>query len=295
MPLGERDAHTGWPTTGHDWNGILELNTPVPRPVWFFLVAAVIFSIGYWILMPAWPLVTTYTKGILGNDQRVDVQESIQSANTNQRAWIAEVIAAPIDAIARDPALMAPIRETGTTLFEDNCSACHGRDGDGGEGFPRLADGIWQWGGSPEDIHETLRVGVNSLHPETRIGLMQAFGRDGILDREAVLGLVSHVRSLSGLEDMRSLDAEAVELAATAFAENCATCHGDDGKGIRELGGPNLTDDDWVYGSDPRDVFETIWNGREGWMPSWEGRLSEAERKILSVFVLDLAGEFGTQ
>ena len=295
MPLGKRDPHTGWPTTGHEWNGILELNTPVPRPVWFFLAATVAFSVAYWVLMPAWPLVTSYTRGILGNDQRIEVRESIRAANDTHRLWFARIAAEPVDAIVEDPGLMHSVRQTGATLFIDNCSACHGRDGYGGMGFPRLADRIWQWGGTPGDIQETLRVGVNSLHPETRFGLMQAFGRDGILDRETVLGLVSHVRSLSGLEDTGAMGAEAAESAATAFAENCAACHGDDGLGMPELGAPNLADGYWLYGSDPQSVFETIWSGRQGWMPSWADRLSEAERKILAVYVLDLSGELGAQ
>ena len=295
MPLGARDPHTGWPTTGHEWNGILELNTPVPRPVWVSLTLAAAFAVVYWVLMPAWPLVTTYTRGILGSDQRVEVRESIQAADVDERAWIARVLAEPAAAVAGDPVLMSSVRQTGATLFADNCSACHGRDGSGGTGFPRLADRIWQWGGTPADIEETLRVGVNALHPETRIGLMQAFGMDGILDRETTLSLVAHVRSLSGLEDTGHRSTEAVELAATAFAENCATCHGDDGRGLRELGAPDLTDGYWLYGSDPGTVFETVWNGRQGWMPSWEGRLSEAERKILTVYVLELAGELNPQ
>ena len=295
MPLGARDPHTGWPTTGHEWNGILELNTPVPKPVWVCLAAVFAFSLVYWVLMPAWPSVTGYTRGVLGNDQREEVRGSIRLADETQRAWVARAATETVEAVAGDPDLLRSVRETGATLFLDNCSVCHGRDGAGATGYPRLADGIWLWGGTSEDIQETLRVGINSLHPDTRLGLMQAFGRDGILDRETTLRLVSYVRSLSGLEDITSMGAEAVESAATAFAENCASCHGDEGFGMPDLGAPNLADDVWLYGSDPRTVFETIWNGRQGWMPSWEGRLSEAERKILTVYVLDLAGELPGQ
>lgn len=291
MPLGERDPHTGWPTTGHEWNGILELNTPVPKPVWYFLVAAIGVAVVYWILMPAWPLVTTYTKGILGNDQRADVREAILAADGNERAWMAEVAALPVGELALHPELLSRSLETADMLFAENCSACHGRDGGGGEAFPRLSDGVWQWGGTPAEILETLRVGINDTHPETRIGIMQAFGQDGLLDREAVLQLVSYVRSMSGLEDPGALGPEALDAAATDFAENCASCHGDDGTGIAELGGPDLTDRVWLYGSDPDAVFHSVWYGRTGWMPSWEGRLSDAERRTLAAHVLNLAGE----
>ncbi len=290
MAIGQRDSHTGWTTTGHEWNGILELNTPVPKPVWFFLALAAVVSVVYWVLMPAWPLGTTFTRGILGNDQGADVREAIRAADADPRAWRDRVSAMPVEAMAEDPELAGAVRATGAMLFAENCSACHGRDGSGQPGFPNLANDKWQWGGSPEEILETLRVGVNSLHPETRLGVMQAFGEDGILDRDTVLALVTHVRSLSGLEDPGATDPETRETGAAAFAENCATCHGDAGTGLAEFGAPDLTDGTWLYGSDREAIFRTVWHGREGWMPSWDGRLTEADRRILTFHVLDLAG-----
>ena len=80
MGVIERDPYTGHGTTGHEWNGIKELNTAVPWPIWAFLIGSVAFAILWWILMPAWPLGTTYTKGLLGDDVLKDVAAHLQAA-----------------------------------------------------------------------------------------------------------------------------------------------------------------------------------------------------------------------
>ena len=288
MAIEERDPHTGYMTLGHEWNGITELNRPVPKPVWFFLGIAVLFSIGYWILMPSWPLGDSYTKGVLEIDQRTTLQESLQEASMQRSAWTQRIEELDFAAIQADDALMGRVRQTGRTLFEDNCAVCHGRDGEGGNGFPRLSDDVWLWGGEPEAIMETLRVGINSAHPETRFAQMQAFGRDGILDRNDVLNVVAFVRSLSGAGAEDAAAPEAVASGAEVFQANCAACHGEDGTGNIELGAPNLTDDFWIYGGDRNSLFTTVYQGRQGLMPHWEARLSPLERKILALFVLDL-------
>src|SRR5262249_42077974 len=143
----ERDAFTGYLTTGHEWNGIKELNTPVPRPVYFFLALAVLFSAGYWILMPAWPLGGTYTKGLLGIDQRNVVAASLKTAATERSVWTRRIETESFAAVQSDPKLMAMVRETGRSLFGDNCAACHGHDAKGGSGVPKLASSSGLWGG----------------------------------------------------------------------------------------------------------------------------------------------------
>ena len=170
-------------------------------------------------------------------------------------------------------------------LWGDNCEACHGRAGAGGPGFPNLVDGAWLWGGDDEAVLETLRVGINATHPETRVSEMLAFGETGILTRDQIRTVAAYVQSLSGLA---SPDEAAREEGATLFAENCASCHGENATGDTSLGAPNLTDDFWIYGGDAATLFQTIHDGRKGWMPHMEGRLSEAERKMLAVYVLDV-------
>ena len=287
MAVEERDPHSGYLTTGHEWNGIKELNTPVPRAVYFFLVVTALFAVGYWILMPTWPLGSTYTKGLLGIDQRAIVSESLKEAALGRAALVDRIASADDAAIQGDPQLMAFVRHTGRTLFGDNCAACHGRNAQGGKGFPILTTSSWLWGGDPATIAETIRVGINSAHPDTRVSQMLAFGRDGMLPRDDIDKVVAYVRSLSGAADASR---EQVEAGKAVFVANCVSCHGDDGKGKADVGGPDLTDQFWIYGGDLQSVFNTVWNGRQGHMPTWEARLSAVDRKILALYLVDLRG-----
>jgi cytochrome c oxidase cbb3-type subunit 3 len=285
MSVEERDPHSGYLMTGHEWNGIKELNTPVPRAVYFFLALAVVFSVVLWVLMPAFPTGTSYTKGLLGTDQRIIVADDLKQAAAGRAAWANRVETEDFAAIQGDPQLMAFVRETGRTLFGDNCAACHGRAAQGGKGFPILTTSSWLWGGDPEAIAETIRVGINSSHPETRISQMLAFGREGVIPREDIENVVAYVRSLSNQADV---PAEKVTAGKEVFAANCASCHGENGAGMTDVGAPNLTDAFWIYGGDPLSIFDTVWNGRQGHMPTWESRLSALDRKILALYLVDL-------
>ena len=197
MAVEERDPYTGYMTTGHEWNGIKELNTPVPRPVYFFLIVTALFAVVYWVLMPAWPLGVSYTKGLLGIDQRNTVTESLKQAALERSVWTKRIEAESFKEIQADPRLMDTVRQTGRTLFGDNCAACHGSNAQGGNGFPNLTTASWLWGGDPESIAETIRVGINSAHPQTRTSQMMAFGRDQLLKKDEVENVVNYVRSLS--------------------------------------------------------------------------------------------------
>lgn len=281
-----RDSHTGYLTTGHEWNGITELNTPVPRPVYFFLIIAVLFSIGYWILMPAWPLGDSYTKGLLGNDQRSIIAASLKDAAADRSVWTLKIAKEDYAQILTDPALMTNVREAGHVLFGDNCAVCHGIGAKGGPGFPNLTTSSWLWGGKPEDIFNTIRVGINSAHKDSRSSQMPAFGRDQMLPRGDVLKVASYVYSLSR-PGSKEIDPKHVEGGKAIFAANCVSCHGQNAKGNPELGAPDLTDKFWIYGGDLEAIDTTVWNGRVGHMPTWEGRLSELDRKILTLYLLD--------
>lgn len=283
---GDRDGYTGYLTTGHEWNGIKELNTPVPRVVYFFLTVAVLFAIGYWILMPAWPLGTTYTKGLLGNDQRRIVAASLKDAAGDRNTWTKKIETEGYSAIQSDPALMEIVRETGHTLFGNNCAACHGLDAKGGPGFPNLTTSSWLWGGKPEDIFNTIRVGINAAHKDTHVSQMPAFGHDQMLPRADILNVVTFVYSLSN-PNAKNIDPKRVEAGKKIFAANCVSCHGEDARGNPELGAPNLADKFWIYGGNLETIDTTVWGGRQGHMPTWEGRLSELDRKILTLYLLD--------
>ncbi|GLS80643.1 cytochrome-c oxidase, cbb3-type subunit III [Paracoccus marinus] len=284
MAVRKRDPLTGHQTTGHEWDGITELNTRVPRSIWFFVFVTHLWALIVWILLPTWPLVSTYTRGLLGIDQRDEVQADIVQANAVRSDWASRVEALPVADILADPGLMVPVRDTAHQLFGDNCAGCHGADAAGGPAFPSLVDGDWLWGGDAETVMETLRVGINADHPETRVSQMLAFGRDGILGRDDIRTVVDYVQSLSGTP----LSPERTAAGAAIFAENCASCHGADAHGSRDLGAPNLTDDIWLYGGDDASMFTTVHDGRQGWMPTWEHRLTDTERKILAVHLQDL-------
>jgi cytochrome c oxidase cbb3-type subunit III len=288
MAVNERDDYSGYMTTGHEWNGIRELNSPVPRPIYFFLAIMFAVSVILWILAPAWPLGVTYTKGLLGLDQRKTVEESLAQAARDRDVWTKHFETMSFKEIQAEPNLMAIVREWGHTLFGDNCAACHGIDlrGDG-KHFPNLTTPAWLWGGDPETIAETIRVGINSSHPDSRVSQMPAFGRDQILKRGDIEKVVAYVRTLS--DPSAAKDAPPGEIAAgkAIFAANCVACHGDDGRGKTDVGAPDLTDEFWIYGGDPHAIFTTVWGGRQGHMPTWESRLSPVERKILALYVFD--------
>ena len=287
MSVGERDEHTGYLTTGHEWNGITELNTPVPRAVYVFFILSFVFSIGYWVLMPAWPIGTTYTKGLLGLDQRDTVRASLKEAALERAVWNKQIETQSFADIQANAPLMTIVRQTGRVLFRDNCAACHGIDAKGGPGFPNLTSGSWLWGGGPEAIAETIRVGINSSHPNTRTSQMLAFGRDQLLSSADIGKVAAYVRTLSN--PMAAQDAKPgdVEAGKSIFATNCASCHGDGGKGKTDVGATNLTSGSWIYGGDLQSIATTIWGGRQGRMPAWEDRLAPLDRKILALYVAD--------
>lgn len=284
MQEGKRDSVTGRMTTGHEWNGIEELDTPVPKVVLVFLALGFAFSLICWLLYPAFPLVTTYTKGLLGIDQQQLVTDQVKQAAVERSSWEAEIASKDFAAIEADPALMQKVRETGQTLFRDNCAACHGAKATGGPGFPNLTSKSWLWGGSPETIAETIRIGINSSHPDTRVSQMLAFGRQHVLDAAKIEDVVAYVQSLSGKQGNAAL----IKAGQEVFAANCVACHGANAKGKMDVGAPDLTDHFWTYGGDSQALYATIYAGRQGYMPQWEGRLSETNRKILALYVSTL-------
>jgi len=287
VAVDERDPHTGHKTTGHEWNGIKELNTPVPKPVWFFLIVTGLFAIGYWILMPAWPIGVTYTKGLLATNDRLVVADSERASASARADWLRQVEATPYAQLLADPVAMARVRKDGARLFGDNCAACHGTDGHGGKGFPNLADHDWLWGGDPETVAETIRVGINSAHPNTRVSEMIGFGAGGILDGAQVGYATDYVLSLSDPK-MAAARPNSVRFGRAVFEANCVPCHGADARGNQSLGVPNLADRAWLNGSGWTAVYTMISHGRKGEMPTWESRLTPAERKLLVAYVLDL-------
>jgi cytochrome c oxidase cbb3-type subunit III len=285
--LHEIDHVSGKTTTGHEWDGIKELNTPLPR--WWVLTfyATIVWAIGYWIVYPAWPLLSSYTTGVFHYSSRADVAVELANLEKVRGEKMAALGSASLAEIEKDPALLALARARGKTVFGDNCAPCHGSGAAGAKGYPNLNDDDWLWGGTLDQIMQTIQYGVRSGNPKAHESAMLAFGKDGILKPEQVVTVANFVRSLSGLPTAPGYDAAA---GKKLFADNCASCHGDTGKGNQEVGAPNLTDKIWLYGGDEATIVETITNGRSGVMPAWIGRLDPSTIKAMAVYVHSLGG-----
>jgi cytochrome c oxidase cbb3-type subunit III len=283
------DEHTGVGTTGHEWDGIRELDNPLPR--WWLIVfwATAVFAVGYWIFMPSWPAppgFQGFAPGILHNSQRLIVQKDLATLKAQRAPFANKLASATLPEIEADPALLQFALAAGESAFANTCAPCHGAGAQGARGYPNLNDDDWLWGGKLADIRQTILHGVRAEDDQTRQSLMPAFGRDGLLQPAQINDLVEYVRQLSG----QDADAEAVKRAAPLFAANCVACHGAEGKGNRELGAPNLTDGIWLYGSDRATIRETITNARRGVMPAWSTKLDPATIAALAVFVHQRGG-----
>ena len=264
----EIDALTGTATTGHEWDGVRELNTPLPRWwLWLFYIT-IVWAVGYWILYPAWPLLTNSTQGVLGYHTRTAIIDDLAELKATRGPMMDKLTTASLAEIVADPQLLDFARAQGRVAFADNCAPCHGAGGGGGKGYPNLNDDDWLWGGNLAEIEQTIRHGARGSDDKGRTGVMPAFGRDGILKPEQISAVADYARSLSGLPSEAGADLAA---GKKIFADNCALCHGPDGKGNREMGSPNLTDRIWLYGSDKQTIMDGLRNGRGNVMPPQAG------------------------
>nr|NUR37310.1 cytochrome-c oxidase, cbb3-type subunit III [Sphingomonas sp.] len=281
------DEATGTETVGHEWDGIEELNTPLPR--WWLITfcATIVWAVAYVILFPAWPMITRASAGVLGWSSRGELEQQLTAEQARRAPILKAIAATPIEQLPNNPELMQAAVEGGRAAFRVNCVQCHGSGAAGGKGYPNLNDDDWLWGGGLQTIEYTITHGVrNPDHPQTRMSQMPAFGRDGILNDAQIGDLVAYVRTISR---QRRADAAATRGAAL-FAQNCAACHGPDGKGGRQFGAPNLTDAIWLYGGDEETIRQTITNARYGVMPRWGGKLDPVTIKMLTAYVHSLGG-----
>jgi cytochrome c oxidase cbb3-type subunit 3 len=279
------DAVTGVETTGHEWDGIRELNNPMPRWWLWTFYGTIAWALGYVILYPAWPLVTSATPGLLGYSSRGELDQDLDRVAQERAEMMQAVRDASLPEIIADEKLRTFAVAGGMAAYRINCSQCHGSGAQGAPGYPNLNDDDWVWGGDIETIHQTIAHGVrDKTDPETRISEMPTFG--GLLSPSEVLQTAAYVRSLSGL------DAAPDKAAAgeTLYADNCAACHGPGGEGGKDIGAPSLADALWLYGSGEAEIARQIQSPRHGVMPAWSQRLSEDTVKKLAVFVHSLGG-----
>ena len=281
----ETDEATGTETTGHEWDGIKELNTPLPRWWLWTFYGCIAFSVGYVIAYPAIPLISSATPGVLGYSSRAELDAELVEAKTAQGSTLERLTATPVAEIIDDEELARFARAGGRSIYKVYCSQCHGTGAAGAEGYPNLNDDEWIWGGTIDDIYTTIYHGARADNdPDTRFNLMPGFG-DDYLSTEQINTVAAHVASLSGIEG-----GVATPEGEDLFLEICAACHGETGGGLIELGGPSLNDQVWLYEGSLESIKAQLINPRHGVMPAWGGRLGDAAVKQLAVYVHGLGG-----
>ncbi|PTV94310.1 cytochrome c oxidase cbb3-type subunit 3 [Rhodobacter aestuarii] len=283
-------------TTGHSWDGIEELNTPLPRWWLWTFYACIVWGVAYSIAMPAWPIFASgATPGLLGSSTRADVDKEIAKFAEMNKAIEEKLVATELTEISSDPELVTYVNNAGGAVFRTWCAQCHGSGAGGNKGFPSLIDSDWLHGGTIDQIYLDVQHGIRDpLDPDTNAAAqMPAHLDDELLEPAQIDEVVQYVRQISG----QDADAELATAGAEVFAEWCVSCHGEDAKGMQEMGAPNLTDAIWLYGGDVDTLTTTIRHGRAGVMPSWsygttEGtsRLSEVQIRAVSAYVHSLGG-----
>lgn len=281
------DPVTGVETTGHEWDGIKELNNPLPRWWLWTFFACIIWAVGYMIVYPAIPLIKASTPGLFGVTERGNVAIEIAKAKKSQKKFIDQIAAKSLEDIRKDQALFQFAQAGGKAAFAINCIQCHGSGAQGSAGYPNLNDDDWIWGGKLESIYTTIKHGIRfASDDDTRTSDMPAFGKDEILEKDQITQVAAFVATLSG----QKADAESAKKGAAIFEENCAACHGEKGKGNKELGAPNLSDAITFYGDTEKDLARQVSNPRHGVMPAWVQRLDDVTIKELAIYIHALGG-----
>ncbi len=279
------DELSGISTTGHEWDGIKELDNPMPRWwVWTFY-ATIAWALAYSIAYPAWPLISRATTGVLAYSSRDEVRKDLNQAEAAKAEYVAAVKGKSVTEIEADEQLRAFATAAGAAAFKVNCIQCHGSGAAGSVGYPNLNDDDWLWGGKLDDVYTTISHGVRfTSDDETRVSEMTPFA--DVLDNDQIDQVSAYVASLSG----PASNADLATKGAAVFAENCVSCHGEDGKGNRDLGAPDLTDAIWLYGSGEAAIAHQVRTPRNGVMPAWSARLGDSTVKELAIFVNSLGG-----
>lgn len=281
------DEATGVETVGHEWDGIEELNNPLPRWWLWSFYATIVFAIGYMVVYPAIPMVTKASDGMWKWSSRGALATEMAAAEKGREATLAAIAATPIERLPENPQLMQAAVAGGRAAFRVNCVQCHGAGAAGSKGYPNLNDDDWLWGGDLKAIETTIVHGIRFPgDDQTRQSQMPSFGRDGILPADQIDDVATYVRSLSGKEK----GGAAAQRGAGIYAANCAICHGADARGGRQFGAPNLADAIWLFGGKHEEVVASIANAHAGVMPAWGHRLDPVTIKMLAAYVHSLGG-----
>ncbi|GAB5377330.1 MAG: cytochrome-c oxidase, cbb3-type subunit III [Acuticoccus sp.] len=282
------DETSGIETTGHVWDGIRELNNPLPRWWLYLFWATVIWAVVYWVLFPAIPLINQATPGLLAYSSRANVERELDELAASRASLDEKIGALSFDDIMVDPALADYARRSGASAFKIVCVQCHGSGAAGSQelGYPNLNDDAWLWGGTTDAIYQTIAHGVRNDEAESRQSQMPAFGVIGALDNRQIHDVANTVRAMAGLDH----DAEAAEAGQETYATQCAVCHGAGGEGNIDLGAPRLNDAIWLYGSSLDQIAAQVRDPRMGVMPPWHEHFDEPTLKKLAIYIHSLGG-----
>ena len=286
----ERDDVSGQETTGHEWDGVKELDTPLPRWWLFVFYGCILAAVVYWVLMPAWPIGNGYTHGLLNFSDRRNVAADVATLQHAREPMYQRLARATPADLERDPQLQQFARAAGESAFGDRCRTCHGAGGGGQPGYPNLADDVWLWGGSLGDIEHTIRVGVRADNANTRNSAMPAFGRLQMLTPAQIADTTEYVISLGPAAQRLHPNPAAASRGQAVFAQQCTSCHGATGAGDRAQGAPSLRDDVWLYGGTRAEISRQIDQGRNGVMPTWERTLDPGTIRALAFYVHEMGG-----
>jgi len=292
-------------TTGHEWDGIEELNNPLPKWWVYIFYATIVWGIGYTIAYPAWPMIKEATPGLLGYSTRANVAEDIAEVEASNSELVAQLETIELASLPDNEELHGFAVNGGAAVYRANCSQCHGSGAAGVQaaGYPNLLDDDWLWGGAIEEIAYTVEHGIrNEQSFDARWSQMPAFGADEILNDEEIEQVVAYAMSLSDPEsDGTTVAGHEYETALAAAGEElylgqCSACHLEDGTGDQFQGAPNLTDAIWLYGGSQERITETVTYSRFGVMPAWSddyrsaGGLTRAEINMVAAYVHQLGG-----
>ena len=272
--------------TGHEWDGIRELNNPIPVLWSFTFIFLILLAIALWFLIPSWPTLQGYFKGFGTFDQ---VRSDAELAEVGNEAQFTTLEKTSLEDILAKKDLRDFVLALGKSSFLINCSSCHALDGSGNKSFPVLRDSDWIWGGDIENIYATVKYGIRNTYIDSRQGEMQAFVDTGVLTKEEGNLMAKYVRRFSNKSV--ELSVEEIRSAKSIFAKNCATCHGNGGEGDTLQGAPNLTDNIWLYGGSQGEVYHSIAKGRAGVMPGWYEKLQDPIIKATAIYVYSLSQE----
>ncbi len=280
------DEISGIETTGHEWDGVRELNNPLPKWWLYVFYACIAWAFGMFVLYPSIPGIHGYWHGILHYSTRVQAMAGAAKMHEQHADAMTKIETLPIEQVAADPVLMATAQVAGHSAFANNCQPCHGANGTGRIGYPALGDDVWLWGGKLTDIETTLTHGIRATDADARQSMMPAFGTDGILKPAQIEAVADYVGLWWGFTDATANTSAGQKV----YAENCASCHGDKGQGLHDFGAPPLAAKVHLYGADRAAVVAQVTHPRHGVMPNWNTRLDRGTIRSLALYVHALGG-----